>query len=156
MDYVRFVIFFLFGIWFGRLVIRRLGWGPTGALQMDDWFEDGLPSECVVDLKTAMSDLSQDIWCAGWMSDSEYLFWEDLVGDRETTPLLRHADRLRLQALSRCAGGWLRWNSRKLKFSPDTDNPKFEIQPEVLFVPADEWSDLYGKWLSEMVERGMR
>ena len=80
-------------------------------------------------LVAAMSDMSEELYCAGWMSGIEYTLWSYVVG----TPGPGLADQVeQLRKLAALAGGWWHW-------------PRV-VQRET-FVPMDEWLEMYGRWL---------
>lgn len=71
-----------------------------------------------------MSELSEEAYCAGWMSGNEFYLWEVAIGQRtsygQTTLGAEEAERL--TRLSRDAGGW---------HTTDT------------FVPLDRWLEMF-------------
>ena len=73
-----------------------------------------------------MSDLSEDCWCAGWMTDLEFTLWEALTtGARELGwDGIEERDLSRLKHLHAMAGGWWVWDKS------DTGNR---------FVTSEEW-----------------
>ena len=63
-------------------------------------------------LARLVSDLSEDYWCAGWLSECEYALWADVTG----TEVLGHkgwsisqADKEELQIAQKLADGWVIW-----------------------------------------------
>jgi len=59
-----------------------------------------------------MSDLSEDCWCAGWMTDLEFTLWEAMrTGGRELGwGGIGDRDLARLKHLHELAGGWWIWD----------------------------------------------
>jgi len=80
-------------------------------------------------LARAMSDYSEEMWCAGWLIDLEYILWARVLEGEQ-------AD---IKALADAAGGWIVWDD------PDEGET---------FVPMAEWLEIYkknprkGKWES--------
>ncbi len=60
-----------------------------------------------------MSDLSEDYFCAGWMSDCEYALWADLTG-REVAGVqgwnITDEEKAELRLAHEVAGGWIVWS----------------------------------------------
>lgn len=84
-----------------------------------------LPDEgAQIGLIALMTGISEECWCAGWMSGLEYDLWQAKRGMSYGQGVItdRQSDLLRL--LSEEAGGWWRWTE---------DGPQF--------VPLDEWRD---------------
>ncbi len=54
-------------------------------------------------LRSYMSELSEDYWCAGWLSDLEVYLWKDLTGEAEFLTL---EEREKLRTLSALCDGW--------------------------------------------------
>lgn len=79
-------------------------------------------------LASYMSELSEECWCAGWLSGCEFALWmlandggghwgQDIVTPEAAAQLL---------ALSEEAGGWVRWADGV----------------GAVFVPMDEWKEM--------------
>ncbi|MFI5296524.1 MAG: hypothetical protein ACHREM_00380 [Polyangiales bacterium] len=71
--------------------------------------------DAAICLRHEMSGISENTWCAGWMSGLEYMLWGTMVSDdpfddEEGFGVLRF-DRAKLRALSERAGGWWVWNT---------------------------------------------
>jgi len=79
-------------------------------------------------LAAFMSDLSEDCWCAGWLSDCEFALWSlaNSGGGLWGMGVVSPDDAARLLALSEAAGGWVRW----------------EDGVGAVFVPMDEWKGM--------------
>lgn len=86
-------------------------------------------------LEALMGEISEDCWCAGWMSGLELALWEAVVkggmdyGQGEITA----EQAQRLKRLSELAGGWCAWND-------DTG---------AMFTPMDKWLEAYAAALKE-------
>ena|SRR6266508_2586202 len=59
-------------------------------------------------LQRLMSDISEETWCAGWLSDLEYLLWDVVVGERPDWCDPEIPKQLRF--LSDRCGGWIVWD----------------------------------------------
>lgn len=88
-------------------------------------------------LANYMSDLSEDAYSAGWIQQCEYAIWREMQENDPNKggrfiwfiPSQRCANTLTL--LSNMINGWVMWSEEK-------DEP--------VFVPMEEWLDLYQKW----------
>ena len=85
-------------------------------------------------LADVMSEISENTYCAGWMSDLEFELWEALnradgtdVGYRLTAGEIE-----RLRQLSEMCGGWIVWKSGRCQ----------------TFVPFTEWKSRFAAWSS--------
>lgn len=79
-----------------------------------------------------MSDISEDVYAAGWMAHCEWDLWAALTawrrGERAVWARVDITDRMpRLDELSRTAGGWVWW--------PDHCD-------DAEFVPMERWLNL--------------
>ena len=52
-----------------------------------------------------MSAISEEYWCAGWMHNLEYMFWDVVSGKREDICSPEEIEQLRY--LSGKCGGWI-------------------------------------------------
>jgi hypothetical protein len=80
-------------------------------------------------LARLMSDLSEDYWCAGWLTGCEYALWADLTGTDvlgEKGWGLEESDREELAVAQELAGGWVRWSGE---------------QGHEIFLTTQEWLD---------------
>ncbi|SRR6266481_3207189 len=85
-------------------------------------------------LATYMSDLSEELWCAGWMRDLEFMLWSVVEGkDAYASLTLTRDEVANLRLLSNACKGWI-------VFRRDT---------EETFVSMPEWIHLFAAWLSE-------
>jgi hypothetical protein len=66
-----------------------------------------------------MSGVSQDAWCAGWMSGNEYALWDVLHGNRHEYGWgnVPYEDLEELRLLSEHAGGWI-WTGPEKEYTP--------------------------------------
>lgn len=94
-----------------------------------------------------MSDISEECYCAGWMTGNEYTLWEMVtnqgaerrygMGEVEAQQI----DDLRTIAAE--VGGWIRWR--------DDDEDK-SLPPEdwgPVFTPMAEWLAMYERRMAE-------
>lgn len=92
-----------------------------------------------------MSDLSEEAWCAGWMSENEYWLWAIVVGNAVEWGRLDIAvsqvDRLR--ALSRRVGGWI-------EYVGDDTIPREQWGER--FVPMNDWLAQYAAFVEAHVD----
>lgn len=77
-------------------------------------------------LATAMSQVSEDEYCAGWLIGLEYILWEALLGKSKLT--LNPTVHNRLVYLSELCGGWIIWEDGET------------------YIPIKEWEELYAKY----------
>ncbi len=68
------------------------------------------PRICAGLLARLMSDLSEDLWCAGWLHDLEHDLWGALQGTSSTR--LSPPELEQLRYLSDKCGGWIVWDDR--------------------------------------------
>lgn len=66
-----------------------------------------------------MSAISEDCWCAGWLSGNEYTLWEILHGDRHEygRAAVSYEDLEELWVLSQQANGWI-WTGHGRQYTP--------------------------------------
>ena len=86
-------------------------------------------------LRCLMSDISEDYWCAGWITSNELMLWRAITTDDATFgPFdgnLTERELTALKRLSEPAGGWFAWGA-------DEDG---DIGAQ--FVPMAEWVERY-------------
>lgn len=95
------------------------------------------------ELYDLMSDVSEEHWCAGWMSGLEFDLWERAKGDGSLPYGLGQIDPVLLQKLRELSeeiGGWIHMDEAG----------------EVFFVPLEDWIDM-AEWVGpfktdEMIE----
>lgn len=89
-----------------------------------------LDRDAAVRLRDCMSDISEDRYCAGWLSDLEFTLWGAVV-DGEPFQFgmgrVESSDIAELRRLSEKCGGWWR----------------FDDEHGEVFVPIDEWRGRY-------------
>ena len=83
-------------------------------------------------LRNTMSDISENLYCAGWLVNLEYTLWDIVNGGDRSFGMgeLNDAEVNNLKSLSENASGWWRWDD--------------EIKGE-LFVASNEWQEIYSK-----------
>lgn len=64
-------------------------------------------------LRKLMSGISEDYWCAGWLSGLEYILWDAVTGKRKNVCTPEEIEQLKY--LSEKCGGWIGMSSRKTK-----------------------------------------
>lgn len=86
-------------------------------------------------LIAAMSSLSEQAYCAGWMADVEYALWARIVeGPRRYGQLDVTAEQLsKLRELSATCGGWVYWDEATCE----------------TFIPMAQWLEKYAQWRRE-------
>jgi hypothetical protein len=69
-------------------------------------------------LARLMSWISEDYWCAGWLSGLEYELWDAVTGKQEGVCSSEEVEQLKY--LSEKCGGWIVWDDqeRDTKFLP--------------------------------------
>jgi hypothetical protein len=75
-------------------------------------------------LAQAMSDYSEERWCAGWLTGLEFILWKtlaDFPDDPNLAPIKQLSDR---------CGGWIVWND-------ETDRNDF--------LPMGQWLEIFGR-----------
>jgi hypothetical protein len=79
-------------------------------------------------LQRLMSDISEETWCAGWLSDLEYLLWDAVAGERPDWCGPEIPKQLRF--LSDRCGGWMVWDKERGQE----------------YLPLDDWLSRYASW----------
>jgi len=87
-------------------------------------------------LADAMSEISEDCWCAGWLIGLEFDLWQALAeGPREYgAGKIGAGDIARLRLLSDECGGWIAWRR--------AEDPRDSGEE---FVPIGEWRARYAE-----------
>jgi len=84
------------------------------------------------DLYEAMSDISEDCYCAGWLFNTEHTLWDAVHSSerpfRWGLSLVEARDLDHLRMLSDEIGGWIAWQEN---MDPMLSGP--------VFVPTGEW-----------------
>lgn len=88
-----------------------------------------------------MSDISEECYCAGWMSGNEYTLWRMVSDQTEERRYGMHeveAEQIDdMRAISAEIGGWIRWRDD----DEDKDLASDEWGP--VFTPMAEWLQRY-------------
>jgi len=77
-------------------------------------------------LARGMGDLSEEYFCAGWLTGCEYALWGDLIG-RDVAGVQRWSitdeEKTELRLAHEMAGGWIVWSDEAgdRKFLSDED-----------------------------------
>lgn len=79
-------------------------------------------------LGRVMGDLSQDCWCAGWLTDLEFHLWAAAHGARSQ---FTRSDLAQLKYLSAKCDGWIVWH---------------EAAPWRRYVPLSAWEPMFAEW----------
>jgi len=82
-------------------------------------------------LAHVMSDISEDVWCAGWLIDLEYILWDAIT--RERPDWCGREEIEQLKSLSQRCNGWIGWDKERGR----------------RFVRMEDWRGLYARWRSE-------
>lgn len=93
-------------------------------------------------LADLMSDISEECWCAGWMSGLEFTLWRIINGGERQYGQGGITDEqvAELKQLSELIGGWIYWYD-------DTDNP--EADPSEWgerFISLNDWLVMFSEW----------
>ena len=79
-----------------------------------------------------MKDYSEDYYCAGWLSDLEFLLWEKPAEDDESpSAQARSAMNAELRTLAGIAGGWWVYEDET---QPAERGP--------VFIPMERWQEI--------------
>lgn len=108
---------------------------PAFAMEAPDGIAEEALSRDEFALYSAMSDISEELWFAGWMGGLEFTLWAALQGDS-----LEGVDRNALAnvaALSVKTGKWMVWRSGQ-------DLPVESHGPYA--IPLAEWTSIYDAW----------
>jgi len=100
-------------------------------LQQDPVSLDETMREALRDyLRRLMSDLSEDYYCAGWLTGLEFTLWQAATDGPIPFGfgVIPAATCLQLARLAELCGGWWRWS----------DDAKDEV-----FIPMEEWLPIY-------------
>lgn len=106
------------------------------------------------DLAEYMSDISEELYAAGWISGLEWMLWPELCAYRMKAPPVRRHDvgefMPRLDELQAAADGWVWWlDGVGMQFVPA------ERWRQIVTIRTDRWphctdSDAIAKLLEEM------
>jgi hypothetical protein len=92
-------------------------------------------------LRDLMSEISEDMYAAGWLAGLEYSLWALVLGEPDvcfSAEALVPGQLDDLRRLSAELGGWARWSDE-----PVTDARRSPCPTGPVFVPMAEWVDLY-------------
>lgn len=91
-------------------------------------------------LARAMSEISEQAFCAGWMDELEYRLWEVVHGgQRRYGQIVLTDDQIaRLRDLADSLRGWVRFN---------------DVSGVEEFVERERWQKLYADWTHEKPNR---
>lgn len=77
----------------------------------NDVFCDGADEGAALGLLGLMTGISEENWCAGWMSGLEFSLWEARAGERcYGMGVITERQSQLLKLLSEECGGWWRWD----------------------------------------------
>ena len=82
-----------------------------------------------------LSDISQDVWSAGWLIDVEHIVWAWTTADRKVVPPQVRPLLPELVDLAREGEHWVRWD--------DERDGHWKVVP----VQMDRWERRHAKWL---------
>lgn len=97
---------------------------------------------CLRQLTTLMSDLSEEHWCAGWLTGNEHYLWECIQHPESQYGMypLNAETMADLRMWSEQIGGWVCWEGE----------PRYDT----VFISLDEWEPRHAAWLAaRAVER---
>ena len=89
-------------------------------------------------LARVMSDISEDVWCAGWLTEVEYILWDAIARERPDWCVREEIEQLKF--LSERCGGWIVWDKERGR----------------RFVRMEDWLDRYARWRSKREEETAR
>lgn len=92
-------------------------------------------SPLACDLRDCMAQLSEDCYCAGWLSDLEYALWSAVMNGpvHKGNWNITQSDIDRLRLLARRAGGWIIWDDSLLATA---------------WLPIDQWLPRYDQYVA--------
>jgi hypothetical protein len=107
---------------------RQAAWSASLGLSLDAG-----AASC---LAARIGDLSEEHYCASWLSECEFSLWSMVTGGNRNWGMgeVEASDIEDLKRLSISCGGWVAWDD--------------EICDR-LFVPMSEWLGRYSKWISK-------
>lgn len=102
-------------------------------------------------LARLMTDISETVWHAGWMSHNEYMLWQLVVDPGSASQYLVNCVPQRqvsdLCEISQEIGGWIMWVDAEHVLSEDDD---------LTFVPFDQWLPRFEAFAKKNVARSAR
>ena len=92
-------------------------------------------SPAAIDLRLAMSAISEDCYCAGWLISLEYQLWSAVMNGPVAAGCwnVTQSDIDRLRLLARRCGGWIVWD---------------ETQLNEAWLPIENWLRQYDEYLA--------
>lgn len=101
-------------------------------------------------LQGLMSDISEECYCAGWMSGNEYTLWEMVIDPKASRRYgmgqVSEEWIADLKAMSVEVGGWFRWVD-------DDTIPCLPVEEwGCKFTPLAEWEPIYERQMKEWAE----
>lgn len=101
-----------------------------GTVVYDGAIKNALDRDAAESLRDYMSDLSEEYWCAGWLSDLEYSLWGFVVRGPSDWGLgqIQASEVDKIKRLSDKCGGWWIWDE--------------EVSREI-FVTSSEWDVIF-------------
>ena len=92
-------------------------------------------SPAAIDLRLAMSAISEDCYCAGWLISLEYQLWSAVMNGPVEAGCwnVTQSDIDRLRLLARRCGGWIVWD---------------ETQLNEAWLPIENWLRQYDEYLA--------
>lgn len=99
-------------------------------------------------LEKEMSDISEDLWCAGWMTGTEFVLWKAIQnGCRDTqwgVGTIKRKQLLKLKMLSqRCDGWWAYIETPQEIPTTIFDRTIIRHPTYQVFMPLDQWKQYY-------------
>ena len=107
--------------------------------------------EARIELLSLMAELSERIWCAGWLTGLERKLWSLVRDDEHAADLDQtgYEDKIaRLGQLSYRAGGWWVWDDDLPHGGPGAHHRRF--------VGIEEWLEMYPKLIEKRKARKRR
>ena len=80
---------------------------------IDSLFQEDTTDAARYGLLMLMTGISEEAWCAGWMSGLEHSLWQAKAGQRYGMITLTERQASLLKLLSDEAGGWWMWDDGK-------------------------------------------
>ena len=97
-----------------------------------------------------MSEISEECYCAGWMSGNEFTLWEMVSSPDASRSYgmgeVSESQIADLRAMSAEIGGWIRWHDD----ADDSTLPPEEWGPR--FEPMAEWQARYDRQMAQWAE----
>ena len=103
--------------------MRSTGCADNGLMSYEQPAYEELAKETLLRM---MRDISEDCWCAGWLTDLEFTLWNAVTTGKMGSGwgVVEERDLLRMKYLHELTGGWWIWASGEQRER---------------FVTTDEW-----------------